>query len=122
MAEQVYRDEEVQARLAAELPHWVLRDGWIRREYRTGGWKSTMMAVAAVGHLAEAAWHHPDLSVSFARFSVKLRTHSANGITEKDLALAARIEALLQWQPGREPGSALEGTPDEPRWRHLVHD
>ena len=122
MSEVALTEAQVHERLALELPQWTFRDGWIRRDYRTGGWKSTMMAVAAVGHLAEAAWHHPDLSVSFARLTVKLCTHSAKGITDKDFALAARIEQLLMWRPQDEPGAVLEGTPDEPRWRHLVHD
>ena len=67
-----YTPEEVQARLAAELPHWTFEDGWIRRKYKTSGWKATLMVVNTVGHLAEAAWHHPDLAVSYAFVIVKL--------------------------------------------------
>src|SRR5690606_13877155 len=120
--ERIYSDTEVEARLKAELPHWYLEDGWIRRKYKTSGWKSTLMVVNTVGHLAEAAWHHPDLSVSYAFVIVKLTTHSARGITDKDFALAARIEEVVQWQPGRE-GGALEGTPNEDqRFKYLKYD
>ena len=63
---EVYSLEEIEARLKAELPHWYFEDGWIRRKYKTSGWKSTLMVVNTVGHLAEAAWHHPDLTVSYA--------------------------------------------------------
>jgi len=117
-----YTDDEAQARLAAELPNWRLDAGWLRRTYRTGGWKSTLMAVNTVGHLAEAAWHHPDLSVTYAAFTVKLMTHSAKGITDKDFALAAKIEQVLMWQPGAEADPVLEGTPDDPRLRHMRYD
>ncbi len=119
--EHTYSDEEVQARLKAELPLWYLEDGWIRRKYRTSGWKATLMVINAVGHLAEAAWHHPDLAASYAFVIVKLRNHAANGITDKDFALARKIEDVIQWQPGRE-GGPLEGTPDDPRFRYIKYD
>lgn len=119
---EVYAADEVEARLKAELPAWYLEDGWIRRKYRTAGWKSTLMVVNTVGQLAEAAWHHPDLTVSYAFVTVKLCTHDAKGITEKDFQLAAKIEQVLMWQPGKEEGSALEGTPDDPRFKHLKYD
>jgi 4a-hydroxytetrahydrobiopterin dehydratase len=120
--ETVYTEAQVTERLAAELPHWKLEDGWIRRKYRTEGWKGTLMVVNAVGHLAEAAWHHPDLTVSYAFVIVKLCTHTAKGITEKDFALAKKIEEVIQWQPGLE-GGPLEGTPrDDQRFRYIKYD
>ena len=121
-ADEVYPAEEVQARLQAELPKWTFEDGWIRRKYKTSGWKATLMVVNTVGHLAEAAWHHPDLNVSYAFVTVKLQNHAAKGITDKDFALARKIEDVLMWQPGREEGSALEGTPDDPRFKYLKYD
>ena len=121
-ANEVYAADEVVARLQAELPAWYLEDGWIRRKYRTSGWKSTLMVVNTVGHLAEAAWHHPDLNVSYAFVIVKLTNHSAKGITDKDFALAKKIEEVLTWRPGAEPDAVLEGTPDEPRFKYLKYD
>jgi 4a-hydroxytetrahydrobiopterin dehydratase len=120
--ETVYSEAQVAERLAAELPHWRYEDGWIRRKYRTEGWKGTLMVVNAVGHLAEAAWHHPDLAVSYAFVIVKLCTHTAKGVTDKDFALAKKIEELIQWQPGKE-GGPLEGTPrEDPRFRYIKYD
>jgi 4a-hydroxytetrahydrobiopterin dehydratase len=49
------------------------------------------MVVNTVGHLAEAVWHHSDLTLSYAFIIVKLMTHSAKGITEKDFALALKM-------------------------------
>jgi len=118
----VYSDAEVEAKLAAELPHWYLENGWIRRKYKTSSWKSTMMVVTTVGHLAEAAWHHPDLTVSYAFVIVKLCTHDAKGITDKDFELASKIESVIAWQPALE-GGALEGTPnDDARFKYLKYD
>jgi 4a-hydroxytetrahydrobiopterin dehydratase len=121
-ADEVYSAEEIEARLRDQLPRWTYEDGWIRRKYKTSGWKATLMVVNTVGHLAEAAWHHPDLNVSYAFVTVKLMNHAAKGVTDKDFALAAKIEEVLTWQPGAEPGSPLEGTPDDPRFKYLKYD
>jgi len=118
--EKVYSEAEVEQRLAAELPHWYLEKGWIRRKYKTSGWKGTLMAINTIGHLAEAAWHHPDLSASYAFVIVKLITHSAKGITDKDFELAKKIEEVVHWRPG--DASALEGTPTDQRFRYLKYD
>jgi len=118
--DEVYSEEEVTARLADELPAWSYQDGWIRRKYKTASWKATLMVVNTVGHLAEAAWHHPDLTVSYAFVNVKLMNHAAKGITEKDFALAAKIEEVVMWRPG--PDSPLEGTPDDQRFKYVKYD
>ncbi len=118
----VYSEQEVEEKLKAELPHWVLENGWIRRKYKTSGWKATLMVVNTVGHLAEAAWHHPDLTVSYAFVIVKLCTHAAKGITDKDFELATKIESVIAWQPALE-GGALEGTPNEDaRFKYIKYD
>lgn len=77
--------------------------------------------VNTVGHLAEAAFHHPDLTVSYAFVIVKLVNHAAKGITNKDFELAHKIEEVIMWQPGNE-GGALEGTPDDPRFKYIKYD
>lgn len=119
--EHAYGEEEVARRLAAELPGWRYENGWIRRKYRTGSWKGTLMVVNAVGHLAEAAWHHPDLAVSYAFVEVKLMTHTAKGVTDKDFALARKIDEVVLWRP--EPGGPLEGTPQgDARFAYVKYD
>ena len=120
--EKALSDAEVTAWLAENLPHWRLEDGWIRRTYKTTGWKGTLMVINTVGHLAEAAWHHPDITASYAWVEVRLVTHSAKGITGKDLALAKKIEDVVHWQPGNE-GGALEGCPkDDMRFAYIKYD
>ncbi|MFZ4703380.1 MAG: 4a-hydroxytetrahydrobiopterin dehydratase [Candidatus Methylumidiphilus sp.] len=109
-------------RLVEELPHWYYENGWIRRKYRTSGWKATLMVVNTIGHLAEAAWHHPDLTVSYAFVVVKLVTHSAKGITDKDFLLAKKIESVIQWDAPTESGGVLEGTPDDQRFKYIKYD
>ncbi len=118
--EQTYSEEEINERLAEELSNWYFENGWIRRKYKTHSWKGTLMVVNTIGHLAEAAWHHPDLTVSYAFVIVKLMNHAAKGVTNKDFELAKKIEETIMWQPGIEQ-SDLEGTPNDPRFAYLQY-
>ena len=118
----VISPEDVEARLTAELPSWRLEDGWIRRTYKTNSWKGTLMVINTVGHLAEAAWHHPDITASYAWVEVRLMSHDKKGITDRDFALAKKIEEVVQWQPGTE-GQGLEGTPQgDQRFAYVKYD
>jgi len=119
--EKTYDEKEIQAYLKEQLPHWFYENGWIRRKYKTSGWKGTLMVINTVGHLAEAAWHHPDISASYAFVIVKLQNHAAKGITDKDFILAKKIESVVQWKPGKEEGT-LEGTPEDPRFKYIKYD
>jgi 4a-hydroxytetrahydrobiopterin dehydratase len=65
------------------------------------------MAVNAVGYLCEAAGHHADLNVTWGKLWVKLATHSAGGITDKDFAMARKIEDTILWRP--EPDGPFDG-------------
>ena len=111
---------DIAARLSS-LPHWRFENGAIRRLYRTHGWKGSLMAVNAIGHLAEVAWHHPDIALSWDKVDVALTTHDAGGVSDRDFELAHKIEDVLCWRPGREIG-ALEGTPSDPRFAYLKQD
>jgi 4a-hydroxytetrahydrobiopterin dehydratase len=108
-AEKVYTDAEIAAKLTdPRLEGWKLEEGWLRKKYNTDGWRATLMVVNAVGYLCEAAWHHADLAVTWGKLWVKLRTHSAGGITDKDFDLAVKIDELILWKP---PPGPLEGPP-----------
>jgi 4a-hydroxytetrahydrobiopterin dehydratase len=119
--EKTYTDTEVEERLRKDLPKWRLEKGWIRRKYKTNSWKGTLMVINTVGHLAEAAWHHPDITASYAWVEVRLKNHAAKGITDKDFDLAKKIEDVVQWRPGAE-GGALEGTPGDQRFAYIKYD
>lgn len=118
--EKTFNEVEINVRLKKDLPYWFYESGWIRRKYKTSGWKSTLMVVNTIGHLSEAAWHHPDLTVSYAFVIVKLQNHNAKGITEKDFSLAIQFEKVVNWQPATD--SALEGTPDDPKFKYIKYE
>lgn len=117
--EHTWSTKDIVPRLEEELPDWFYEDGQLKRKYKTAGWKGTLMVINAIGHLAEVAWHHPDIEASYSFVIVKLMNHAANGITEKDFELAKKIEEVIMWKPGEDENSALDGTPDEDRYRYL---
>ena len=96
----------------ATLPGWEVRDNWLRKSFTTPGWPHTVMLVSTIGYLAEAAWHHPDLSIGYAKVTVKLQTHRVRAVTYSDVELAARIHEVVLWQPAGD--AALDGYPK--RW------
>ena len=104
--EKTFAGAELTQRLAS-LPGWTEKDGAIERTYATDGWPTTLMLVNAIGFIAEAADHHPDLAVSWGSVTVRLNTHSAGGITAKDLELAQAVESQALWRP---TGGSLTGT------------
>jgi len=93
------------------LTEWYLEEGWLRRKYNTDGWPTTLMLTNAIGYLCEAAYHHADLAITWGKLWVKLKTHSAGGVTDKDFALAQKIEEVVLWRPAK--GGPLEGTPNK---------
>ena len=105
-----YTEEQIAEKLQA-LPGWYYEDKWIRRQYKTDGWPTTLMLTNAIGYLCEAAYHHADLAITWGKLWVKLQTHSAGGITDKDFELAKKIEQAVLWRPPE--GSPLEGTPNK---------
>jgi 4a-hydroxytetrahydrobiopterin dehydratase len=107
----VLSDAVIAERLPRELPGWTLENGWLRRKYSTDGWPTTLMLLNAIAFVSEAAWHHPDLEVTWGKLWVKLKTHASGGITERDFALAHEIEKVVLWRPAA--GSNLEGTPNK---------
>jgi len=108
----VFSEAELQAELA-RLPGWEIRDGWLRRKFHTPGWPHTLLLANTIGYLAEAAYHHPDLSLGYAEVTVKLQTHRVRGITAHDTELAAKIDEVVLWKPS---GGALTGFPK--KWVH----
>ena len=93
----------------AELPAWSFGDNLIYREYMTDGWPTTLMLVNAIGFVCEAADHHPDLMVTWAKVVVSLSSHRAGGVTDYDLAMARQIDEVVLWRPGSD--SPLQGAP-----------
>ena len=86
--------EEADATLKAKGSAWRREGATIVKESAHGDFAGALAYVNRVAELAEAANHHPDVDVRWATVTLRLSTHSAGGLTEKDLALAEKIDAL----------------------------
>ena len=82
--------------LARVAPRWrVTPDGKeIRRTFSFPDYHRVMAFVNAVAWIAHRQDHHPDLEVGYSRVTVRYSTHSAGGLTGKDVAAAAAVDAL----------------------------
>ena len=67
----------------------------ISHEFKFKNFSEAFAFMSRVALAAEKAGHHPDWSNSYNRVSISLTTHSAGGLTEKDVALAGVIDKLL---------------------------
>lgn len=89
----------VQIEIALEqLPDWVAMNKTIVKRYTFRTFPDALMFVMRVGFEAEAADHHPDLTVNFRRVTVAYWTHTAGGVTQKDLdgaAVTDRVAATM---------------------------
>jgi 4a-hydroxytetrahydrobiopterin dehydratase len=86
--------DQINTRLA-QLPGWDVHEGLLTKTFNVRSFAHGVLFVGAIGQYAEAANHHPDLSLhGYSHVTVQLSTHSEGGLTDKDFDLAAQIEAL----------------------------
>ena len=77
------------------LPAWTLVEGKLRRELKFSDFSEAFGFMARVALAAEKLDHHPEWSNVWNRVSISLTTHDTGGLSNLDLALAQRIDALL---------------------------
>ena len=88
-------DSEIQIALG-KLAGWSFSGNAIHKKFK---FESFMPGIAFVNRIAEAAekvQHHPDITINYNVVSISLSTHSEGGVTAKDFALAAQIDALAR--------------------------
>ncbi len=87
-------DSEVRAALAT-LTGWTLQNGALARTVKLPTFPLALAAVVAVGASAQAMNHHPDIDIRYRTLTFTLLSHDAGGLTERDIALAKEITAIL---------------------------
>ncbi|MFT4880965.1 MAG: 4a-hydroxytetrahydrobiopterin dehydratase [Natronomonas sp.] len=92
MADQL-SDEAVEA----QLPDgWEREDTEITRTFEFDSYLDGVGFLSGVAGLAEEAWHHPEMTVTWGEVEVRLTTHEADGVTGKDIDLAERFNEVYE--------------------------
>ena len=87
-------DTVAAAMAAPDAPAWDLDDGKLVKVVTCASFQAALDFVAAVGALAEAADHHPDIDIRWRTVRLALVTHDADGLTDLDFSLARAVDGL----------------------------
>ncbi|MFT4922419.1 MAG: 4a-hydroxytetrahydrobiopterin dehydratase, partial [Haloarculaceae archaeon] len=82
-------DDEIATQLPAE---WDRDGDEIVRTYEFDSYLDGIGFASGAGGVAEDAWHHPEMTITWGEVEVRLTTHDAGGITENDIDLAQRFD------------------------------
>lgn len=76
---------------------WTInKAGHLYKEFTFDDFMGPMNLANSVAKIAEKEGHHPDLSITWGKFTVEIWTHKINGLTESDFILAAKIDAAAR--------------------------
>ena len=84
---------EAEQRLTT-LKGWTLEGDTIRKQYVFGSFREAVSFTVRLAFEAEAADHHPDITISYKRVTLVYSTHSAGGLTDKDFQGAATADRI----------------------------
>ncbi|SFP35828.1 4a-hydroxytetrahydrobiopterin dehydratase [Amycolatopsis arida] len=93
MAE-LLNDEEI-GKALGHLPEWRRVDGALERAVELPDFPTAIQVVNRVAEIAESENHHPDIDIRWRTLTFRLSTHSAGGITAKDVSLATEINGVV---------------------------
>ncbi len=98
--------EQIAERLKA-LPGWEYKNNAISKMFKFKEFLHGIGFVQRVAEIAEAADHHPDITINYTRVTFSCTTHDAGGVTDKDFKLAADIEIAHNERGAQEsPGQS----------------
>ena len=85
--------EAIQRELA-KMQGWSYEGKDIHKKFTFKSFMPGIEFVNQIAHAAESAGHHPDITINYNVVGISLSTHSAGGVTEKDFALAGKIDQI----------------------------
>ncbi len=100
-----------EAAAGVDARHWSVQDGALVAALATSDFAHGLELVSRVGDLAEAADHHPDVDLRYTSVGIRLVSHDAGGLTDRDVRLARQISALLDdldVEPSARPAQTLQ--------------
>lgn len=102
-------DAQVEKQLSS-LPGWKREGDEIKKSFTFDNFPAALAFVSRVGEKAEEAGHHPDIDIRYSRVDVRLTTHDAGGLTDRDFRLAGAIQDVA----GGATGGRGESSPGNP--------
>ncbi len=91
---ETYNKETASLKLK-DLVNWHFENNGIEKKFELKNFSQALSFMVQVGILAEKANHHPEWSNVYNKVNIRLTTHDAGGLTDKDFALATNIEKLF---------------------------
>lgn len=88
-------DDEMRTALAL-LPGWSRDGDALNRRFTFSTFPAGIAFVDRVAQVAEQMGHHPDITISYNVVTLRVSTHDAGGVTEKDVNLARRLDPLAE--------------------------
>jgi 4a-hydroxytetrahydrobiopterin dehydratase len=86
--------EQIEAALA-DLDGWALEGEALVRTFRFADFVHAVDFVEGVAEVAEEQRHHPDIDIRCNKVTLRLRSHDAGGLTERDVQLAEALQRLV---------------------------
>ncbi|WP_418276355.1 4a-hydroxytetrahydrobiopterin dehydratase [Isoptericola jiangsuensis] len=80
-----------QFRQSDGVADWHVVDEAARTVFGTGSFATGVQLVDAIGELADAADHHPDVDLRYGTVTVRITSHDVGGLSARDATLAAQI-------------------------------
>lgn len=99
----VLAPDEVRSALGTR-PGWSGDVSAVTRTVELASFPEAIAVVARVADVAEEMDHHPDIDIRWRRLTFRCSTHSAGGLTARDLELADRIDDIVAAAGGRDSG------------------
>jgi 4a-hydroxytetrahydrobiopterin dehydratase len=87
--------EEDSKKLHETLQGWTWSAKKLEKKFTFKNFREAMAFVNQVAEIAENEDHHPDISIFYNKVDLALWTHAANGLTENDFIVAAKVDAII---------------------------
>jgi 4a-hydroxytetrahydrobiopterin dehydratase len=94
MERRLLNNDDIAAGLA-DLNGWKVKKDKLSKKYAFANFAESLAFVNRVGEIAESMDHHPDIKFGWGYAKISTTTHDRGGVTDVDLALAGKIDAIL---------------------------
>jgi 4a-hydroxytetrahydrobiopterin dehydratase len=77
------------------LKGWTFSNNCLVKEFKFKDFREAMSFMVRVSYFCEEKNHHPEWTNVYNKVSIRLSTHDAGGVTDKDFELASLIDSII---------------------------